>query len=228
MTGNEVGARARRGRLLSVGETDGHRVRPSEIATIPPAHAQIRTTRLMGRGLDGAVKEQFGFFFAHANSLKENSPRTASEVSHFPAPTAVRARVPKGDVALRSASLFRTTSPSPTYTNTSAKMASAMCTVETVNGREYKVRDMAMADFGCVSDPPDGREHFPRHAFLRRFSAIAASRSTLRSARGSRDSSGLARRSRAQRYLRCYHSCNTSSRAVWTTRDPSRRSLFGY
>lgn len=72
-----------------------------------------------------------------------------------------------------------------------------MCTVETVNGREYKVRDMAMADFGCVSDPPDGREHFPRHAFLRRFSAIAASRSTLRSARGSRDSSGLARRSRA-------------------------------
>ena len=25
---------------------------------------------------------------------------------------------------------------------------SAMCTVETVNGREYKVRDMAQADFG--------------------------------------------------------------------------------
>lgn len=25
---------------------------------------------------------------------------------------------------------------------------SAMCTIETVNGREYKVRDMAMADFG--------------------------------------------------------------------------------
>merc|ERR1711906_46561 len=34
--------------------------------------------------------------------------------------------------------------------HTSTKMAapSAMCVVETVNGREYKVRDMAMADFG--------------------------------------------------------------------------------
>jgi hypothetical protein len=29
-----------------------------------------------------------------------------------------------------------------------------MCVVETVNGREYKVRDMAMADFGCVSIAP--------------------------------------------------------------------------
>jgi adenosylhomocysteinase len=26
----------------------------------------------------------------------------------------------------------------------------AMCNIETLNGREYKVKDMAMADFGCV------------------------------------------------------------------------------
>ena len=25
-----------------------------------------------------------------------------------------------------------------------------MCNIETLNGREYKVKDMAMADFGCV------------------------------------------------------------------------------
>ena len=38
----------------------------------------------------------------------------------------------------------------PSTQKTKAKMSapSAMCTVETVNGREYKVRDMAQADFG--------------------------------------------------------------------------------
>ena len=29
----------------------------------------------------------------------------------------------------------------------------AMCNIETLNGREYKVKDMAMADFGCVLRP---------------------------------------------------------------------------
>ena len=29
----------------------------------------------------------------------------------------------------------------------------AMMNIETVNGREYKVKDMAMADFGCVLRP---------------------------------------------------------------------------
>ena len=57
-------------------------------------------------------------------------------------------------------------------------MASAMCTVETVNGREYKVRDMAMADFGCVSDPPDEELIFRDT----RFSAASA-RSPLRDRR---------------------------------------------
>ena len=199
MTGNEVKPRARRGGEAAPASakrtgTACERAKSRDDITSPRTNPnEIDGPRVGWRS--GRAVGIF-CFFAQANSLKKIL-HARPQVSRFPAPTAVRARLPKGDVALRSASLFRTTSPSPTYTNTSAKMASAMCTVETVNGREYKVRDMAMADFGCVSDPPDGREHFPRHAFLRRFSAIAASRSTLRSARGSRDSSGLARRSRA-------------------------------
>ena len=174
----------------------------------------------MGRGWDGEMVEQssldFFCFFAHANSLKVNSPLTATSpvFRHLRlSARALQKATSRSDRLHFSAQLH----PSPPYTNTSTKMASAMCTVETVNGREYKVRDMAMADFGCVSDPPDEREHFPRHSFLRRFGAIAASRSTLRSARGSRVSSRLARQSRARRYLRCNHSCNTSSLTVLTT-----------
>ena len=46
--------------------------------------------------------------------------------------------------------LFRTTSPYPHITSAKMSAPTAMCSIETVNGREYKVKDMAMADFGYV------------------------------------------------------------------------------
>ena len=58
---------------------------------------------------------------------------------------------------------------------TSAKMAAptAMCNIETLNGREYKVKDMAMADFGCVRRRALLREKSPkrRDRATRRFAA---------------------------------------------------------
>ena len=55
----------------------------------------------------------------------------------------------------------------------------AMCNIETVNGREYKVKDMAMADFGCVRRRARLREKSQtsrsRHPPLRRLSPATAS-----------------------------------------------------
>jgi hypothetical protein len=55
-----------------------------------------------------------------------------------------------------------------------------MCNIETLNGREYKVKDMAMADFGCVRRRARLREKShktsrSRHPPLRRLSPATAS-----------------------------------------------------
>ena len=75
---------------------------------------------------------------------------------------------------------------------TSAKMAAptAMCNIETLNGREYKVKDMAMADFGCVRRRARLREKShktsrSRHPPLRRLSPATASTPARDEPRGS-------------------------------------------
>ena len=55
--------------------------------------------------------------------------------------------------------------PSPPAQHSPLTMStapSAMCVIETVNGRDYKVKDMAMADFGLVPRPNNPAPETPR------------------------------------------------------------------